>query len=53
MPPTFDRAFRLGAPARSFRLPAPLTGRAVAPDDYPDAAVLLVARPPGPARLFA
>jgi peroxiredoxin len=43
MSPTSDRALVLGAPARSFRLPEPLTGRSVAPEDYPDAGVLLVA----------
>jgi len=36
-------SFSLGAPLRPFRLPEPLTGRLVGPEDFPDAQVLLVA----------
>jgi peroxiredoxin len=43
MSPALDRVLSLGAPARPFRLPEPLTGRSVAPDDYPAAGLLLVA----------
>lgn len=43
MSPSFERFPTLGSAVRSFRLPEPLTGRAVAPEDYPDARALLVA----------
>lgn len=38
-----DPAPSLGAPLSPFRLPEPLTGRLVGPEDYPDARALLVA----------
>jgi peroxiredoxin len=37
------RSLRTGDPAKPFRLPEPLTGRVVGPEDYPAAQVLLVA----------
>jgi hypothetical protein len=42
MSATSDRSLSLGAPVSGFRLPEPLTGRAVGPEDYPDAKALLV-----------
>lgn len=35
--------FGLGAPIRPFRLPEPLTGRLLGPEDFPEARALLVA----------
>jgi hypothetical protein len=35
--------FGLGAPLRPFRLPEPLTGRLLGPEDFPEARALLVA----------
>jgi len=42
--PTIDESpFDLGQPLRPFRLPEPLTGRLVGPEDFPEARALLVA----------
>ena len=38
-----DPPFGLGAPLRPFRLPEPLTGRLLGPEDFPEAKALLVA----------
>jgi hypothetical protein len=43
MPSSRLPPFDLGAPLRPFRLPEPLTGRLVGPEDYPQAQALLVA----------
>lgn len=43
MPTSRHPPFGLGAPLRPFRLPEPLTGRLVGPEDYPQAQGLLVA----------
>lgn len=38
-----DPPFGLGAPLRPFRLPEPLTGRLLGPEDFPEARAVLVA----------
>lgn len=43
MPISRDPPFGLGAPLRPFRLPEPLTGRLLGPEDFPEARALLVA----------
>jgi thiol-disulfide isomerase/thioredoxin len=43
MSPVKDSPLGLGAPLRPFRLPEPLTGRLVGPEDFPQAQGLLVA----------
>lgn len=43
MPASEDPPFDLGAPLKPFRLPEPLTGRLVGPEDFPDAQAILVA----------
>ena len=43
MPISRDPPFGLGAPLRPFRLPEPLTGRLLGPEDFPEGRALLVA----------
>ena len=43
MPISEEPPFDLGQPLRPFRLPEPLTGRLVGPEDFPEARALLVA----------
>jgi hypothetical protein len=43
MPISRDPPFGLGSPLRPFRLPEPLTGRLLGPEDFPEARALLVA----------
>lgn len=43
MPISEAPPFDLGQPLRPFRLPEPLTGRLVGPEDFPEAPALLVA----------
>lgn len=43
MPVSRHPPFGLGAPLRPFRLPEPLTGRLLGPEDFPQAEALLVA----------
>lgn len=43
MPISEEPPFELGQPLKPFRLPEPLTGRLVGPDDFPEAQAILVA----------
>ena len=43
MPTSEEPPFDLGQPLRPFRLPEPLTGRLVGPEDFPEAQAILVA----------
>jgi hypothetical protein len=43
MPISEEPPFDLGQPLRPFRLPEPLTGRLVGPEDFPEARAILVA----------
>jgi hypothetical protein len=43
MPTSNAPPFDLGSPLKPFRLPEPLTGRLVGPEDFPEAQALLVA----------
>lgn len=43
MPTSKEPPFDLGSPLQPFRLPEPLTGRLVGPEDFPEAQAILVA----------